>query len=82
MIAKPNLNNIKSLIVWSLIKSYVILYDCDLITDMLRKYDYMKEQINNPKTSQVKQNAWYTYKQCYLFIWSIKRKQRVKTEKL
>ena len=51
LLAKHNLDCIKGLISKSLI--HISLWKLDLINGILRKHDYMKEEIDNPKNSEV-----------------------------
>ena len=55
MLAKTNLDRIKDLISSSLIDSY-IERDYFHLIDVLRKYGYMKEEINKLETSEVNYN--------------------------
>ena len=50
LLAKTNLNCIRGLTCRSLIDSYIGYDDFLLINGVLRKYDYMNEEIKNLKT--------------------------------
>ena len=53
LLPKTDLNCIRGLISRFLIDSCIMHDDFILVDDALRKYEYMKEEINNLKTSWV-----------------------------
>ena len=70
MLPKTKLNSIEVLISKALTDSYISHNEFISVNDVLREYDDMRKENKNLNTSAIS----------HLIVWSVQRKQKVKTQ--
>ena len=81
LLAKSKFNSTEVLISKVLLDSYIIHDEFVLVNDVSRECDDMKEEIKMYKFRHLIKYLNLLIKQCYCIVWSIEKKQILKTQK-